>query len=232
MEQLLPWEKLLKRIVWLQLGELKGKKILDFGSGFGVTADRYARDNQVTAIEPSEESVRQRWKENAYEQIVGGLEELKKLEDESFDVIFCHNVLEYAAEREQIIKQLYRLLKRDGMLSVVKHNRAGRIMLETVLHNNFESANALLDGADAVASKFGTIRYYEDPDVVRWSDNGLSVQKVYGIRTFWDLQQNQEIENDTAWQEKMIQIEMRVSEVEAFRAVAFFHHILLGKCDR
>lgn len=178
MEQLVPWEKLLKKIVWLQLGNIKDKKILDFGSGLGVTADRYAKSNQVTAIEPSQESVNKRWKENAYEQIVGGLDELKKLEDESFDIIFCHNVLEYAAEREQIIKELYRILRQGGMLSVVKHNRTGRVMLETVLHNNFENANALLDGKEVTASKFGTIHYYEDTDVVKWSNNGLSVSKI------------------------------------------------------
>ena len=41
MEQLLPWERMLKQIVWSQLGDFADKKILDFGSGFGVTADHY-----------------------------------------------------------------------------------------------------------------------------------------------------------------------------------------------
>ena len=27
-----PWESLMKQIVWKQLGDIKGKKILDFGS--------------------------------------------------------------------------------------------------------------------------------------------------------------------------------------------------------
>lgn len=57
----------------------------------------------------------------------------------------------------------------------------------------------------------------------------MSVSKVYGIRTFWDLQQNQEMENDAEWQEKMIQLEMKVSEIEEYRAVAFFHHLVLVK---
>ncbi len=41
MEQLLPWERMLKQIVWSQMGDIADKKILDFGSGFGVTADHY-----------------------------------------------------------------------------------------------------------------------------------------------------------------------------------------------
>ena len=31
-----PWEMLLKKILWKQLGDISGKRILDFGSGIGV----------------------------------------------------------------------------------------------------------------------------------------------------------------------------------------------------
>ncbi len=102
MERLLPWERLLKRIIWLQLGEMKGKRILDFGSGLGVTASRYAKDNQVIAIEQSVDSVNGSWREYEYEQIIGSIDELRKLDSESFDVIFCHNVLEYVPERSTL----------------------------------------------------------------------------------------------------------------------------------
>ena len=34
-----PWECLMKRIVWKQLGDIRYQKILDFGSGIGVTAN-------------------------------------------------------------------------------------------------------------------------------------------------------------------------------------------------
>lgn len=37
------WEKLQKEITWYQIGELSGKRILDFGSGNGMTADHYAK---------------------------------------------------------------------------------------------------------------------------------------------------------------------------------------------
>ena len=45
--QLPVWEKLAKVIIWNQIEELKGKTILDFGSGTGITADHFAADNQV-----------------------------------------------------------------------------------------------------------------------------------------------------------------------------------------
>ena len=54
MTELQPWECLMKRIVWKQLGDIRDKKILDFGSGIGVTANYLAEHNDVTAIEPED----------------------------------------------------------------------------------------------------------------------------------------------------------------------------------
>lgn len=228
LQNLPPWELLLKKIVWQQLGDIRGKKILDFGSGIGVTANHYAICNEVIAIEPSEESVAQHWKKNTYQQIVGSTGALRKLSDESFDVILCHNVLEYTQDREDIMREFYRLLKPDGMISVVKHNRPGRVMQMVVLLNEFDKAHALLDGKDGTASQYGTIHYYEDKDIAKWC-NSLRIEKVSGIRTFWDLQQNQECHKDPAWQEKMIEMELRVSDIEEYRDIAFFHHLIVRK---
>ena len=52
LNDLQPWETLMKRMVWLQLGDIKNKKILDFGSGIGITANYLAANNDVLAIEP------------------------------------------------------------------------------------------------------------------------------------------------------------------------------------
>ena len=223
-----PWELLLKKILWKQLGDIRGKRILDFGSGIGVMADHYAADNEVVAVEPSEESVAQRWQENNNLQITGSTEALHELEDESFDVILCHNVLEYVTDAESIVREFRRLLKPDGMISVVKHNRAGRVMQMVVLLNEFGKANDLLDGKDSTAAQYGAIHYYEDADLLKWCD-GLRIERVSGIRAFWDLQQNQECHKDPDWQEKMIEMEMRVSDIKEYRDIAFFHHVILRK---
>ena len=222
------WEKLAKIIIWQQIGELKGKSILDFGSGTGITADHFAADNNVTAIEPSEDMLAQQVNTNGYRQIVGSTNELKKLPSDSFDYIFCHNVLEYADDREIIVGEFYRLLKENGKLSIVKHNRNGRVMQMVVLLNNFDEANNLLDGHNSNAQQFGTINYYDDSDILDWC-NGLVLQQTYGLRTFWDLQQDQEIQKEEEWQKMMIDIEMRVSQDIDFQRISFFHHLIFKK---
>ena len=222
------WERLLKKIVWEQLGEIQEKRILDFGSGEGVTANHFAKSNQVVAIEPSEEMLVNRWHDYEYTQIHGDIANLAEFEDNTFDVIICHNVLEYVEDKKSIIEGLCRVLKPNGILSVVKHNRAGRVMQMAVLLDELEKANELLDGNNSTASKFGTIRYYEDEMISKWA-TGLKCKDCFGIRTFWDLQQNQEKHNSEEWQEKMMSLEMRVSQMDEYRNIAFFHHLLFVK---
>ena len=113
------WERLFKKIVWKQIGNLEGKKILDFGSGEGITANHFAKKNDVTAIEPSEEMLSNAWKDNEYNQIVGDVNALSVFNDEAFDIIICHNVLEYIDDKEAVVKALARVLKKDGILSIV-----------------------------------------------------------------------------------------------------------------
>ena len=222
------WERLFKRIVWAQIGELKGLSILDFGSGEGITANHYAADNAVTAVEPSEEMLAGAWKDHKYTQIVGDASALSMFEDNSFDFIICHNVLEYIDDKRTVVCELARVLKQGGRISIVKHNRAGRVMQMAVLLDDVEKANALLDGKNSTASKFGAIRYYHDSDITEWNKRLKQVDS-YGIRTFWDLQQKQDKHDREEWQKSMVQLEMRVSQMDEYRNIAFFHHLVFIK---
>lgn len=222
------WERLLKKIVWAQLGDIRGKNILDFGSGEGITANLFAENNNVVAIEPSEEMLVNRWADFEYRQIQGDVTNLSEVDDNTFDVIICHNVLEYIEDKKSVLAELHRVLKPQGILSIVKHNRAGRVMQMAVLLDELEKANDLLDGKNSTASRFGAIRYYEDEMISKWTP-GLRYKDCFGIRTFWDLQQNQEKHNSEEWQDRMMQLEMRVSQMDEYRKISFFHHLLFVK---
>ena len=228
LSELTDWDRLLKKILWSQLENIKEKKILDFGSGEGITANHFAKDNEVVAVEPWEDMLQNRWQDYDYLQIKGDISAIAEMQNNSFDVVFCHNVLEYIDDKAQVVKELCRILKPGGILSVVKHNRAGRVMQMAVLLDDFDKAHDLLDGKDSAASKFGAIRYYDDYEVSLWAPE-LKLTDSFGIRTFWDLQQKQEKHGLDDWQDKMIKLEMRVSQMEEYRNIAFFHHLLFVK---
>ena len=229
-EDLPAWDRLFKKIVWKQLGNIKDKDILDFGSGEGITSDHFAEFNRVVAVEPWEDMLKDAWTDHDYRQVVGDINALSEFEDNSFDIIICHNVLEYIDDKASVVKELTRVLKPGGFISLAKHNRNGRVMQMAVLLDDHEKANSLLDGEDSAASKFGAIRYYDDSDIIKWCPN-LYIEKTYGIRTFWDLQQNQEKHSDEEWQEKMMQLELRVSSIQEFINIAIFHHLMIRKSE-
>lgn len=111
----MPWGKLFYRIVWTQLPKFEGLDILDYGSGFGITADYFASDNNVTAYEPNPYMPSMYPHNNKFTQI-------NIIPDGKFDVIICHNVLEYAADRTEIFKHFRDIIKPDGIISIIKHN--------------------------------------------------------------------------------------------------------------
>ncbi len=220
-----PWGKLFYELVWHNLN-CENKKILDFGSGFGVTANFLAQKNDVTAIEPNEEMLEHRFCTNEYYQLVGGMEQLKNFPDQYFDIILCHNVLEYLENRNQLFVELQRILNPNGFLSVVKHNKAGKVMQKAVFEYKVDEALELLQHGNAVSANFGTINEYEDYELEQYGQGSFRIEKVYGVRTFFALQRN-ELKTESDWSSNMYQLECAVEEIPAFRDIAFFHHVIL-----
>lgn len=99
----------------------------------------------------------------------------------------------------------------ECLMKRIVWKQLGEIREKKIL--DFEHAHNLLDGKDGMTSKYGAIRYYEDSDVEKWCPE-LKISETFGMRTFWDMQQNQEIHKDADWQDKMVEIEMRVSDMD------------------
>lgn len=221
-----PWGQLYYDILFEQLQDIKGKRVLDFGSGFGLVANHLAKENQVLAVEPNEEMVALRTQDYSYQQLVGSLDQLASLEDASFDVILCHNVLEYVENRKAVLKEFTRLLKPGGMLSIVKHNEVGRVLQTVVFENDTRKALALLAGQDLETHSMGLAQAYNlDAAFV---DLGLEVQNYQGIRVFYGLQDNR-FKGQEGWRESMLEMELAVCQEPPYRDMAFFQHYWLTR---
>lgn len=222
-----PWGKIQYEITFAQLEHIKGKKILDFGSGFGLVSQFLAQNNEVVAIEPQEEMLFA-YSNHRYEKILGSLEQVEKFESESFDIVLCHNVLEYIDEncRVNYLSELKRVLKRDGKLSIIKHNQVGKIMQAVVFSNDVDQALDLLNGNEFKSVSFSQGTTYTIDELLQMSK--MKLENYQAIRTFYSLQMN-EVKTKDNWLEKMTEMELAVCDLYPYKDISFLQHVWLVK---
>ena len=222
-----PWGKIQYVITFAQLEHIKGKKILDFGSGFGLVSQFLAQNNEVVAIEPQEEMLFA-YSNHRYEKILGSLEQVEKFESESFDIGLCHNVLEYIEEncRVNYLSELKRVLKRDGKLSIIKHNQVGKIMQAVVFSNDVDQALDLLNGNEFKSVSFSQGTTYTIDELLEMSK--MKLENYQAIRTFYSLQMN-EVKTKDNWLEKMTEMELAVCDLYPYKDISFLQHVWLVK---
>ena len=225
-----PWGRMFYDLIYRQLNieDDKRKKILDFGAGFCITSSHYAKRHDVTAVEPNEEMYSMRFPGD-YNMITEGIEYIKNIDDNSFDFVFCHNVLEYTDDKENILKELLRVLKPGGTLSIIKHNLYGRVMGSAVLSDNPSAALDLLSDDNTENSMFGSRSVYDNKYLIDLFEGGAVLKKTYGIRAFFGLSSNNEIKYTDEWYQKMLELENKASEIDEFVKIAFFNHLIFNK---
>ncbi|WP_303974547.1 bifunctional 2-polyprenyl-6-hydroxyphenol methylase/3-demethylubiquinol 3-O-methyltransferase UbiG [Streptococcus merionis] len=224
-----PWGQIFYTILFAHLMDIKDKRVLDFGSGFGLTADFLSANNEVLAIEPNVDMVAGRFGKDNYRQLTGSLELLSQFPNDYFDVITCHNVLEYVSSDSRAIylKELGRVLKRGGQLSLVKHNAAGKAMQKAIFENESIQALRLISGDVSYESTaLGHGQIYDLEALL--SDTGLTISDYRGIRTFYGLQDNK-LKRESDWIRRMTKLELAVARQSPYRDVAYFHHYTLIK---
>ena len=222
-----PWGKIQYEITFAQLVHLKNKKILDFGSGLGLVSQFLGENNEVVAIEPEKEMLFA-YPNHTYEKILGSLEQVEKFESESFDIVLCHNVLEYIEEnnRENYLAELKRVLKQDGKLSIIKHNQVGEIMQAVVFSNDVDQALELLKGNEFRSVSFNSGTTYTIDELLEMSK--MKLENYQAIRTFYSLQMN-EVKTKDNWLEKMTEMELAVCDLYPYKDISFLQHIWLVK---
>ena len=222
-----PWGKIQYEITFAQLVHLKNKKILDFGSGLGLVSLFLGENNEVIAIEPEKEMLFA-YSNHTYEKILGSLEQVEKFESESFDIVLCHNVLEYIEDnnRENYLSELKRVLKQDGKLSIIKHNQVGKIMQAVVFSNDVDQALELLKGNEFRSVSFNSGTTYTIDELLEMSK--MKLVKYQAIRTFYSLQMN-EVKTKDNWLKKMTEMELAVCDLYPYKDISFLQHVWLMK---
>ena len=109
--------------------ELQNREVLDVGCGGGIFAESLAKQGaQVTAIDVSKESIKIARDHAQSEKLTidyqcRSLDSLAADSSESFDVVFCLEMLEHTPNPDEIFVELCEQLKPNGLLFISSLNR-------------------------------------------------------------------------------------------------------------
>jgi 2-polyprenyl-3-methyl-5-hydroxy-6-metoxy-1,4-benzoquinol methylase len=108
--------------------DYKGKQLLEAGCGVGIDLVRFAQAGAiVTGVDLAEVSIdlaKKNFAQNGLEadlRVMNG-EDLQ-FEDNSFDVVYAHGVLQYTANAQQMVNELYRVLRPGGEAIFMVYNK-------------------------------------------------------------------------------------------------------------
>lgn len=124
-------------------GIKEGDHVLDYGCGPGfvtIPAAKivgsqgliYAVDIEPKAIETIKKKIRKNGLNNIKTLLI---EEGKGLPDESIDIALLFNVIFMVQDKEKILDELHRILKNDGVISIVNSGLVSKFKSKEVAEN-------------------------------------------------------------------------------------------------
>ena len=172
-------------------------RALDVGGGTGLATVQLARlGHEVVLLDSSEQMLQiarqQAESSGAAPRISFCLAETGQLRElfaaESFNVVVCHNLLEYSENPSTIVRDIAHVLRKDGVLSVLVRNRTGEVLKDAVKSRDWKLANANLTAETVVDTLYGNrMRIFAPSDLHEMLIGaGLEVVAAHGVRVFFD----------------------------------------------
>jgi SAM-dependent methyltransferase len=106
----------------------RGRDVLDVGCGAGVEVVRFARAGaRVTGVDIAERAIELTRANADQQKLAARLEvadaEALPFDDESFDLVYAHGVLQYTANDRGLAHEVHRVVRRGGLAIFQVYNR-------------------------------------------------------------------------------------------------------------
>ena len=214
---------------------------LDLGGGTGANAMRLARlGHHVTLLDSSLQMLdfakRAAQETGVTERITlkhGDAAQLAGLlRAESFDVILCHNVLEYVDDRCVVLHMAARALRdSSSIISILVRNQAGEVLKAAIKDGHLAAAECNLTAEWANESLYGGRARLFTTESLRTTllDSSLAVTAERGVRVISDYLPSKVSRSDEY--ERILELERNLGARPEFAAVARYLHVLAHRAD-
>jgi len=211
-------------------------RVLDVGCGTGAIAIRLARLGlQVTLLDSSQAmlDIAKRAAQDAGvgDAIAVQLGDAAQLASffpaQSFDVILCHNTLEYVDDPGVVLQALARVMRdSSAILSVLVRNRAGEVLKAAIHTGDLTAAEKNLSSEWGEESLYGGPVRLFTPDALQTLLQSASLQAIAerGVRVVSDYLPSKVPRS--AEYEGILELERKLGKRPEFAAVARYTHFL------
>ncbi|MFJ6481328.1 methyltransferase [Streptomyces sp. NPDC091682] len=241
-----PRASLRTAVVWEVLKEALDRRVkatgrdvldvLDTGGGTGKFAVPVARlGHRVTVVDPSPNALfglERRVTEAGVADLVRGVQGdaqglLDVVEQDAYDVVLCHGVLEYVDDPAEGVANTVAALRAGGTLSLLAAGLGGAVLARALAGHFTEARTALTDPAGRWGSGDPVPRRFTAEQLSELVGGaGLAVGAVHGVRIFADLVPGVLVDTEPGAVEALLRLEEAAAELPAFHAVATQLHVL------
>jgi len=220
----------------------KSLRALDVGCGTGETAVRLARlgihvtllDLSHAMLDLAESEARDAGVADKVALKHGNAAELASVSyNRSFDVIVCHNTLEYVDDPAAVLRGAARALRdSSSILSILVRNQAGEVFKAAIQAGDLSAAEANLTAEWGQESLYGGRVRLFTPDSLRAMLESASLTSIAqrGVRVVADYLPTQV--SRSAEYERIFDLERKLGSRPEYAAVARYIHFLARCADR
>lgn len=236
-----PWGKLRYRVAQANLQKHLPQPpahILDLGGGNGLDSVPLVKDGFTAVIlDFSQEMVAQGQKLAQKEQIsdkikfkIGDVTQFVT-DQPQFDIVLCHNVLQYVDDVTAVLHNIHQLLRPGGIFSLIITNPFTETLAHALRDTDLQAALGSLNQSTKYIKTFDTtIQNYTDADLKIMLDAaGFTLLEQYGIRCICDFIPDNERKFEADFYAQLETLELAVSNQYPYKLLARFYQFLCQK---
>jgi S-adenosylmethionine-dependent methyltransferase len=208
-------------------------RVLDVAGGNGADAIPLAlRGHHVTLVDYSEQMLA-----GARERATAAgvtIETIQAdatampVDEASFDLVLCHNLVQYVADPADLIGRLTRPLRAGGLLSLMSINRETEVLRLALREFDLAAAVSAVGTRTMFTQSFGTQVSLSTPEEMTeyLREHGLSLVEWYGVRTLCDYISDNDIKQDPKTFADLERLEMMIAAHPTYRRIARFYQLI------
>lgn len=221
--------------------ELTGLRVLDAGGGNGLASLPFAQSGAFVDVVDRSMAMLQDLESTAHannlqERITAHSSDIRNInqlfDDHTFDLVICHNVIQYSPAWESLLVSMIQPLKSRGLLSLVVRNWHAEPYRINIEEHSAQELPALLERISGPSRVFDAdVLFFSASFLKHWlKKQGFSILGDYGLLCRHDTDMSAtSVGGEQLLIDKLHSLESAMGELEPYKLTARYLQIVVRK---